>query len=254
MPKRPTSTKAAPTSTTPSKGKTIPSVPALRSPAWTSASSLFTSPLSRSKDDTTDTVSARSISSSSGSSLDFAYSHSNDSASVSSSSSSKNRQSQAVGNTLYTTPIPEGALVLLGGTHKSLSSSFSSQPPPTMAPSRRSTPSSAASAASTPPPGAAISTHSAPGGGGGARSGAGGRQTKVWAGPKGRMPVWQRWRIWYAGVSVIEMLETWESVLYHSIILVALFAVFCALAYLPAHVSTMIKRAQWYISGVDASA
>lgn len=39
-----------------------------------------------------------------------------------------------------------------------------------------------------------------------------------------------------------------------SIILVALFAVFCALAYLPAHVSTMIKRAQWYISGVDASA
>lgn len=37
-----------------------------------------------------------------------------------------------------------------------------------------------------------------------------------------------------------------------SIILVALFAVFCALAYLPAHVSTMVKRAQWYISGVDA--
>jgi hypothetical protein len=37
----------------------------------------------------------------------------------------------------------------------------------------------------------------------------------------------------------------------HSIILVALFAVFCALAYLPAHVSTMVKRAQWYISGVD---
>lgn len=34
--------------------------------------------------------------------------------------------------------------------------------------------------------------------------------------------------------------------------LVALFAVFCALAYLPAHVSVIVKRVQWYISGIDA--
>ncbi|GAA5873793.1 hypothetical protein JCM3774_000684 [Rhodotorula dairenensis] len=146
----------------------------------------------------------------------------------------------------HTTPIPRGALVLLGSANTHLASSppKNTPAPNDMALNRRNV-----TPAPQLPAGARTTATTTTSGGRGV--GGGRRETKVWAGPKGKMPLLQRWKVWYGGVSVIEMLETWETVLYHSIILVALFAVFCALAYLPAHVSTMIKRAQWYISGVD---
>ncbi|TKA53550.1 hypothetical protein B0A53_03841 [Rhodotorula sp. CCFEE 5036] len=213
--------------------------PVLRSSAWTSAAqlgSLFapvSSSSSKQHANEIDTDTASTLSSTSS----FEFDHPAPAAAA--VAVAPPRRSGSSAYTFHTTPIPPGALVLLAESKTSpnpiLSSTSNNNTSynGSMAPSRRN-----ASSAAMP------SSQQQQSGGG--------RQTKVWAGPKGKMPALQRWKVWYGGVSVIEMLETWESVLYHSIILVALFAVFCALAYLPAHVSTMVKRAQWYISGVDA--
>ncbi|POY75870.1 hypothetical protein BMF94_0952 [Rhodotorula taiwanensis] len=204
-------------------GKAPADVPALRSASWTSAAhlgSLFSSPSGKGivADDTASTLSS---SSSSVDLIDLASS----SSSIASLRPPSTQQESAYD--LHSTPIPAGALVLLDGKP-----SASSDVMPN--PSNRS-PAAVKTSAPVPP-----------------TSRMNGRQTRVWSGPKGKMPFWQRWRIWYGGVSVIQMLEPWECVLYHSIMLVALFAVFCALAYLPAHASVIVKRVQWYISGIDA--
>ncbi|KWU41859.1 hypothetical protein RHOSPDRAFT_27337 [Rhodotorula sp. JG-1b] len=251
--------------------------PVLRSSAWTSAAqlgSLFAPSSSSSKKPANeiDTDTASTLSSTSSFEFDQPAPAAADpsSSSLRPAAAAPPRRSGSSAYTFHTTPIPPGALVLLaeGKTTSPILFTSNNNYNGSMAPSRRN-----ASSAAMPSPQQQQ------------QQSGGGRQTKVWAGPKGKMPALQRWKVWYGGVSVIEMLETvrswsslrlpgfarahvvliralspalaqkmkqWETVLYHSIILVALFAVFCALAYLPAHVSTMVKRAQWYISGVDA--
>lgn len=182
-------------------------VPVLRPSAWTSAAqlgSLFAPSSSSSKQQAAneiDTDTASTLSSTS--SFEFDHPAAQAAAADSSSSSSlrpapTTRRSDSSAYTFHTTPIPQGALVLLaeGKTCPSpiLSSSTSTSNNNyngSMAPSRRNA-SSAAMPASQQQQ----------------QQQSGGRQTKVWAGPKGKMPALQRWKVWYGGVSVIEMLET----------------------------------------------
>lgn len=173
--------------------------PVLRSSAWTSAAqlgSLFAPPSSSSKQaNEIDTDSASTLSSTS--SFEFDQSAATEPSSLypAAAAAVPPRRSGSSAYTFHTTPIPPGALVLLaeGKTSPVLSTSNKTTYNGSMAPSRRN----ASSAAPTPQQ----------------QQQSGGRQTKVWAGPKGKMPALHRWRVWYAGVSVIGMLETvrWSS-------------------------------------------
>lgn len=179
--------------------------PVLRSSAWTSAAqlgSLFAPSSSSSKQPANeiDTDTASTLSSTSSFEFDQPAPAAADPSSSSlrpAAAAAPPRRSGSSAYTFHTTPIPPGALVLLaeGKTTSPILSTSNNNYNGSMAPSRRS-----ASSAAMPSPQQQQQQQSG-----------GGRQTKVWAGPKGKMPALQRWKVWYGGVSVIEMLETVRS-------------------------------------------
>ncbi|GAA5832013.1 hypothetical protein JCM11251_002785 [Rhodosporidiobolus azoricus] len=57
------------------------------------------------------------------------------------------------------------------------------------------------------------------------------------------------WWIWYQGTYVSSMLETWEFVLIHALLLLLVILLSFALSYLPQHASLMAARVKYYISG-----
>ncbi|GAA5886350.1 hypothetical protein JCM6882_001614 [Rhodosporidiobolus microsporus] len=65
-----------------------------------------------------------------------------------------------------------------------------------------------------------------------------------------RIGALEGWWIWYQGTYVSSMLETWEFVLIHSLLLLLVICLSVALSYLPQHASLMAARVKYYVSGV----
>ncbi|BGP19423.1 hypothetical protein JCM10213_000660 [Rhodosporidiobolus nylandii] len=61
------------------------------------------------------------------------------------------------------------------------------------------------------------------------------------------------WWIWYQGGFVHSMLETWEFVLIHGLLLALLAVLYLAVSHLPAHVALLSDRVRYYVSGAMAS-
>ncbi|GAA6013283.1 hypothetical protein JCM10207_000842 [Rhodosporidiobolus poonsookiae] len=60
----------------------------------------------------------------------------------------------------------------------------------------------------------------------------------------------QRWWIWYSGSYVSSMLEPWELILIHTVLLLVVVFLYFALAQLPPHLRIVAQRTRYYISGV----
>ncbi|GAA5870494.1 hypothetical protein JCM8547_004046 [Rhodosporidiobolus lusitaniae] len=61
----------------------------------------------------------------------------------------------------------------------------------------------------------------------------------------------EAWWIWYRGTFVSSMLETWEFILIHTLLLALLVSLYFALSYLPQHVALVTRRVKYYVSGLD---
>ncbi|GAA6014761.1 hypothetical protein JCM11491_001970 [Sporobolomyces phaffii] len=72
--------------------------------------------------------------------------------------------------------------------------------------------------------------------------------TSDWKAPK-RIGTLESWYIFYEGMFAGSMLETWEKVLLHSILVIFLTLLALAASYLPGHLRQIASHARYYAYG-----